>query len=304
MGFFKKIKQMFSKNIDCSDILVDKTFYLYATKKREIRVGANIIVPADFYAVFVCKDKVCDTILSGKFEINGANLPKTFSTLKLGKANKKGKYKKKFLADIYFLSKKCVKDNYFSSYGYYVNNSAKVGKIKARSEGQFDFEIVDAGKLLKYMLSERAYIEEEMFFDVLGGLVGNYINVKLEALYDEFIEILLNPKLVNERLNVTIEMEEHFEDYGFKLSNVRFESFNVSSAVKSKVNDVLKREKPLNDQINRQINIEIPVLKEVSNIEGEITAKKEPQKCSGCGHLLRKESLFCEKCGKKIDNLN
>ena len=101
MGLLKKIKNMFSKNIDCSEILNDKIFHLYSTKKREVKVGANIIVPTGFCAVFVCKDKVCDTILSGKSEINGANMPKTFSALKYGKSSKKGKLKKSITNQIF-----------------------------------------------------------------------------------------------------------------------------------------------------------------------------------------------------------
>ena len=295
---------MFSKNIDCSEVLEGKVFHLYSVKNREVKVGANIIVPSNFCAVFVCNDKVCDTILSGKFEINGANLPKTFSTMKLGKANKKGKFRKKFFADIYFMSKKCEQDICFCSYDCYVNKSERLGKIKARSEGIFDFEILEPNKLLKYMLSERAYMGEGLFFDMLSGLVGNYVNRKLETLYDEFIEILSNPKQVNEKLNMIIDMEEYFKDYGFKISNVRFESFNVSTKLKAKVNEILKSEKSLNNQINKQINIEIPVLKEVAYKNDEKPENSVAQNCPNCGHALRAGALFCEKCGNKIDNLN
>ena len=232
MGFFKKIKNMFSKNIDCVEELEGKFFYLNSTKGKEVKVGANIIVPEGFFAVFVCKDKVCDVVLNGKFAINGANLPKTFSIMKLGKSNKNGKYKKKFNADIYFISRDYQRDLEFCSFDKYVNKSERLGKVKAYSMGLFDVQIDDAEKLLKYFISERPYVAEELFLDLLSGLVGNYVNRKLELLYNDFLDIVINPKQVNEKLNSVIEMERYFDDYGFKLCNVRFESLNVSTKLK------------------------------------------------------------------------
>ena len=91
MGILKKIKKMFSKSIDCSDELEGKILHLYSEKNRNVTVGANIIFPDGFSAVFVCKDKVCDAVGRGKHEINAGTLPKTFSRLKLSKANKKVK---------------------------------------------------------------------------------------------------------------------------------------------------------------------------------------------------------------------
>ena len=44
-------------------------FYFYTAKSRNITVGANIIVPEGYKAIFVCKDKVCDEVNNGKFDI-------------------------------------------------------------------------------------------------------------------------------------------------------------------------------------------------------------------------------------------
>ena len=296
---------MFSKNIDCSDVLEDKIFYLYSNKSREVVVGANIIVPEGFSAVFVCKDKVCDVILNGKFAINGANLPKTFSTMKLGKANKKGKYKKRFVADIYFITKKKQQNLDFCSYDKYFNKDPKFGKVAAYSQGQYDLEITDPDKLLKYMLSERAYIKEDLFVDLLSGLVGNYINRKLELCFDDFYYILTSPVQVNEKLNTIIDMECYFEDYGFKISNIKFQSLNVSSKLKGRVMEELKTVRRTLPQM-RQINVELPVLKEVTidMDEDKTDANNEATKCPKCGHTLSTSSVFCEKCGTKVNNLN
>ena len=306
LGILKNIKKMFSKNIDCADELEGKSWYLYSSKNREIKVGANIIVPHNFFAVFVCKDKVCDVLREGKFAINGANMPKTFSIMKLGKANKHGNFKKRFIGDVYYITSLKQCDIEFESYDKYYNKSAKFGTIKALSQGLFNMEITDPDKLLKYMLSERAVVNEDLFFDLLGGLVGNYINKKLEVLFEDFYYILINPTKVNEKLNVIIDMEEYFSDYGFKISNVRFQSLNVSTKLKKHIEEELKNVKK--SDIMSHIDIEIPVMQEVTVDLGEefTTSNDNPQKekCLKCGQELRTGAMFCDKCGNKVNNLN
>ena len=168
-----------------------------------------------------------------------------------------------------------------------------------------DLEITDPDKLLKYMLSERAYIKEELFLDLLSGLVGNYINRKLELCFDDFYYILTSPVQVNEKLNTIIDMECYFEDYGFKISNIKFQSLNVSSKLKGRVMEELKNVRHTLPQA-QQINVELPVLKEVTiDIkEDKIDATSEASKCPKCGHVLSSSSVFCEKCGTKVNNLN
>lgn len=300
MGFLKRIKQMFSKNIDCSDQLEGKPFYYYSKKNRQVNVSANIIVPEHYSAVFVCRDKVCDVLGSGKFPINGATLPKSFERLKLGKANKKGKFKKKFLADIYYISNTLIQDVDFLSYDNYVSKSRKLGKIKAHSQGQFDVEIVDPKKLLKYFLSERPYVDEDLFLDIFGGLVGNYINRLLEINFDDFYEILVSPKVANQKLNVVVDTEDYFSSYGFKISNVRFDSLNVSTKLKKRIEEYLSANKGLD-----YINIALPSEQNASDErKDEKESIKDDRICTKCGNKLSETAIFCEKCGTKYNNLN
>ncbi len=302
MGFLKRIKQMFSKNIDCSDQLEGKLFYYYSKKNRQVNVGANIIVPEHYSAVFVCRDKVCDVLSSGKFGINGATLPKSFERLKLGKANKKGKFKKKFLADIYYISNTLAQDVDFLSYNNYVNKSRKLGKVKARSQGLFDIEVIDPKKMLKYFLSERPYVDEDLFLDLLGGLVGNYVNKLLEINFDDFYEILVSPKVANQKINAIISVEDYFSSYGFKISNVRFDSLNVSTKLKTRIEEYLNKNKGL-DYIN--ISLQSAEPQQNKSEENDEKLKKPTQKiCVKCGNKLSETAIFCEKCGTKFNNLN
>ena len=143
---------MFSKNIDVAEAVRDKIFYLYTTKSRVITIGANIIVPNGFSAVFVCKDKVSDILPQGKFAISGVTLPKTFKRMGLTYANKKGKFPKTFNADLYFVKNIPIETMEFESCIALRKTSKRFGRVKAQSEGVFDLTIEDSGKLLKYLL--------------------------------------------------------------------------------------------------------------------------------------------------------
>lgn len=303
LGLIKRIKKMFSKNIDCSEEIENKLMHLYITKNREITVGANIIVPDDFVAVFVCKNKVCDVLLSGKYAISGANLPKTFSRMKLGKANKKGKYKKRFAADVYFISRKKHTELEFESYDKYAKKDPKFGMVKAHCQGVFDIEITGADKLLKYLLSERALVRQENFLDILSGLVGNYVNRKLETCFEDFYSILTSPRQVNEKLNIFADMEGYFEDYGFKISNIVFQSLNVSSKLKNRVEDELKKDREISHKINEQLNFDLPLFDSAKTSIQE-SVDNSINRCASCGHVLNPSARFCEKCGSKVNNLN
>ena len=289
---FKKIKQMFSKNIDCADVLEDKIFYHYTSKNRTIIIGANIVVPQGFNAVFVCKDAVTDVLNDGKFAVNGANLPLTFKKLNIGKTNKKGKYSKKFIADVYYVSSKFESGLEFKSYTCYSSKCERLGKIKSTSEGKFDIIITDVAKLLKRLLSENAYINEDLFYDLLGGIVGDYINEILVKLNINFLSIVTKLNKVNEKLNELIEIEDYFSDYGFKIHDVVLQSMQVSGKLKNKIEDEVRNNKQYINKINQQLNIEIP--KPVNWCEDDKLI------CSHCGHKLNKWSRFCEKCGKQI----
>ena len=195
----------------------------------------------------------------------------------------------------------------WDAYDKYFNKSLKFGTVKALSQGLFNCEITDPDKLLKYMLSERAVVKEDLFIDILGGLVGNYINRKLEVLFDDFYYILTNPSKVNEKLNVIIDMEEYFSDYGFKISNIRFQSLNVSKKLKKHIENEIKNTRK--SDIIKQIDVEIPIMKEVTvDLGGEFSShnntEKKNNRCTKCGQELRDGALFCDKCGNKNSNLN
>ena len=66
MGFFKRLKDIFNKNIDCGDEIDDRIIFRY--NKKWLYISKNIFVRDHIACVIVYKGRVCDIIYSGKGE--------------------------------------------------------------------------------------------------------------------------------------------------------------------------------------------------------------------------------------------
>lgn len=308
MGIIKNIKRMFSKNIDCADKLENKLFYFYTFKNRTVTIGANIIVPEGYNAVFVCKDKVTDIVPKGKFAISGINLPKTFKRMGLAKASKKGVLKKNFPADIYYMAVNDAEGVRFSSYSPYKAKCTRLGKVKAHSEGTFSVKIKEPDKLLDFMLLERAYITEELFLDLLGGIVGDYVNKTLESSDKTFYDLITNPDMCNDYINKELSLYNYFDDLGMEVSNIKIEFMKVSSKLKEKVQEEMKNQKSFMIEVNSNFGTEIevpkpninkdPVLQEIKvEKNNDLVQELGYKTCPNCGKKINHSALFCERCG-------
>jgi len=313
LGIIKKIKDMFSKNIDCSDILQDKLFHLYTIKNRTITVGANIIVPEGYTAIFVCRDKITDIIPEGKFAIAGINMPKTFKKMRLSKADRKGNFPKKFVADLYYICKKDVKGIRFSSYNAYKSKCKKLGGIKAHSEGTFNIKITEPEKLLKYMLTDRAYITDELFLDLIGGIVGDYVNNTLASSEYTFIDLISNTAIAYKYINEQLENNNYFDFLGFSINNVKIEFMKVNSKLQRKIEQEISIQSDFVSDVNKsyETNINIPS----PNInKGEVVSEIKIEKsfepmgdigyktCPKCNQKINRTARFCERCGMDLTN--
>ena len=105
MGFFKKIKQLFNKNIECGSE-VDNHIVYYLNKNKYIHLNKNIFVREKCACVIVYKYKVCDILFEGKYRINEESIPETYARAKIEKRKLKGKKTRKIRADIYFVNLK------------------------------------------------------------------------------------------------------------------------------------------------------------------------------------------------------
>lgn len=313
MGIIKKIKAMFSKNIDCSDVLEDKIFHLHTTKNRIITVGANVIVPEGYNAVFVCKNKVTDILPQGKYAIVGINMPKTFKKMHLAKADKRGNFPKKFVGDMYYICTKYVEMLKFDSYRPYKAKCREFGRVVAHSEGTFNIEISEPEKLLKYLLMDRAYITDDLFLELLAGIVGDFVNYTLQNSEYSFHDLVSNKQTVYDYLNAKLNESNPFENFGFRITNLKLEFMKVKPKLQQKVEQVLMEQKEFAVGTNQRLktNIfepEININKDEVISQVRINTNFEPSSNMGyrtCPKCLRKinhTARFCEHCGMDLTN--
>lgn len=249
MGLIAKLKKLFNKNIECGDEIKGHFIYLYPSSSRVVNVNSQIIVGDDYYAVFVCNDRVCDVLASGKHKITGATLPKSFSRLKLGKANRAGKYPKKFKADIYFVYKHIIPQQNFCSDNKFVIKSNDFGKVKGYSEGLCDIQITDPESLLKVLLIDRYYIKNKLGMQLTLGMVGDQVNKMIEQSKYEFTEIILNPSILTHYLNPSVNVG--LDGLGIRLYNVEVTSFKLNRSLQKKVALFLAERKQCTEQFEK-----------------------------------------------------
>lgn len=249
MGLIANLKKMFNKNIECGDELNGHFIYLYPSGNRIVHVNSHIIVGDNYYAVFVCNDKVCDILPSGKHKISGAVLPKTFGKLKLDKPNKAGNYPKKFKADVYYVFKSIMEQQQFCSDNQFFKKSSHFGKVKGYSEGLCDVQVLDPEKLMKVLLIDRFYIRNKQGIELTLGLVGNEVNKMIEQAKFGFTEIILKPDILNEYLNPAIN--EKVDALGIRIYNLELTSFKLSRSLQKRVALFLSERKQVNDEFEQ-----------------------------------------------------
>ena len=306
MGIVKTIQKMFSKNIDCSKVLCDTPFHFYSQKNRVVYVGANIIVKEGFEAVFVCNDRVTDVLPEGKHSIIATNLPTTFKRLHLLSASKNGTFATKFRADIYFVSKNKIRNVHFKGGDPLIARSKHFGRIKAYAEGTCDVTIVDAKKLLTFLLLERQCVLDKDFLGLLGCEIGNKVVFKLSECGKGFLDILtLNEEVYN------ILNDNFVVPYlGCDIENVRLISMQVPEKLEEKLNKEIEKRRSVNSEINEIYGTTLndafsgiankPVEGEPKVEEGAVKPEVERfKKCMSCGSVIDKNVKFCPNCGMR-----
>ena len=237
MSFFNCFLSLFKRNIVCSDVVERHLIYMYPLKRRRIRVNSNIVVRRDFVACFVLGNRISDMLRDGKHRINGSTLPTTFDRLRLGKANKRGKLKKRFRADVYFINLKQFENLQFYSDEPFIAKSEKFGKIRGFCEGVYNINVTEPDIILKYFLNRVAYVKNDYAFRQINIIVGNVVNQVLEKSRLSFSEILLNPSKLKQYLNPHVE--ETLLDIGLKVTNVELTSLKLTKKIQKRVNEFL-----------------------------------------------------------------
>ncbi len=317
MGLISSLKKLFNKNIQCGEEVKDHFIYLYPSSSRIVQVGANIVVGEDFFAAFVCKDRVSDVLPPGKHKITGATLPKTFSKLKLDRANRRGRLPKKFKADIYYISSNTLEQqNFYSGQKFYLKSS-KFGKVKGYVEGICDIKVIDAEKLLKVLLADRYYIKNKYGIKKVMKLVGDEVCKILEHSKLSFTQIILNPTKLKEYLNPAIN--EKLQSLGVEVYNCEISSLKLNKSLKNQVATFINERREFEQQFEQtgikfELEQIVPDKVDVSDNNAntptfsDITQKEDAQTLSKVGQspaVIKRGGVVLEKQSEKYtSNIN
>lgn len=245
MGLISFIKGLFSNTIEIKED-ISNHFVYFLPLSHYIKVNTTFIVNQGFTAVFVAGDKVCDVLDAGNHKLTNASLPVLFSKLKLNRPNKKGKLPKRFKCDIYFINLSDISTDFMGENPFIIK-SYSFGKVKGFAEGMLDFRVVDAVKLIDFLLIDLPFIKNGKAISVLGGFAGDEVNKCLENSETKFRDIITHPEAIHKYLSQ--EMVDKMEYMGIKILDVDLTALRLNKKIQDKVNKFLKNQSDFKEQI-------------------------------------------------------
>ena len=228
------LKKLFNKNIECGEKLMGKFLYFYPSRFGKHHVNRNIIIPADFVVVVVCKGKVTDLLHAGKHTLNESTLLGTYRFMRLGRFSKSGKQPTTINIDLYFVYTKAIKFFAFFSDMPFKKKSTKFGMVKGRANGVCSLQITHPIQLVEYLLIGRGYTTQKEAEGDIGLLIGNKVNKLLEKAKFDFVEILNDKGMITSYLSDKLEIE--YEKIGFRIYYVHLKSLNINRSKRAAVN--------------------------------------------------------------------
>ncbi|MGD9901118.1 MAG: SPFH domain-containing protein [Spirochaetales bacterium] len=234
MGFFAKLKKLFSNALECPDKFAEEFLYIVPLKKGRINLGSTLLVRKDFVALIIVKERVADVFSEGKHKLTLATMPKTAQIARLNKTSKKDKkIKDKFKAEICFVNLSSF-ENTFSGIEPFVIKDNELGRIKVRANGKYNYAVENAKTFLNVCLLEWAYIKPDTIKKQISFWVSSEAIKNLKVLNLPILEFAKNNKYISEQISPNITKK--FASYGLEINNV----YLTETFVPSKISDVLE----------------------------------------------------------------
>jgi len=299
MGLFKKLKEIFNKNIECGDEIDSRIVYLL--KKRYLYINKNIFVREKNACVVVYKGRVCDVVFSGKYRINQDSIPETYGKAKIEKQQSKGKKIKRIRVELFFVNLEEFKQFSYISDSPFKSKTSGFGKVKGCLAGTCNIKVLDAGDLIKYLVGHFCKLKNKNINSKIELLVGNKIN-KLIQKNKVALEMLLNNQEYVESL-INTDMQDALDKQGVFISNVKLKAVNFTKRHRGKVNEYLStrpnniQKFDVNTLLSSKVSVEdlkIPVRTEVvRHTAYHSTMQQNNQSQSFTNYIV------CDKCQKK-----
>lgn len=323
MGLIRKLKEMFNKNIECGNEIVDHVV-LPVPKKRWLYLNKNIFVREKNSAVIVYKYRVCDVIYEGKFRLNQDTIPETYSRAKIERINRKGAKVKRIRGDVYYVNLNEFKNFAFESDEPFYVKSGELGRIKGFIEGTCTLKIIDPGALIRALIHDTGKAKLKEIHTDMGLWIGNKINQIVEKNKLPASRILTEQEYVEAVINT--EMESALDRIGIFVSNVSLKAVNFPKKYQDKVNAFMSEHKrPVKGfDINANFGVNVSPTtkvmversatsvgqKSLSATSSTNTMQKTqkpvdlPQfkECKICKKRNTINAKFCIGCGSRLDN--
>lgn len=313
MGFFKRLKDMFNKNIECGDEIDDHIVFRH--NKKYLYLSRNIFVRDHNACVIVYKGRVCDVIYSGKYKINGDSVPETYSKARIDKQTKKGYKIRKIRADIYFVNLEEFNTVAYMSNTPFKSKSSTIGKVKGCLAGTCNLKVLDAGSLIKTLISHKGSVKNKEIYKKLGLIVGNKINKLIQKNKIPTDMVLNNQGYVEGIVNT--DMQDALDREGLFVSKVKLKAVNFAKKHQGKVNKYLSSNRRNIPEVNinksmgfeTEKQIKIPVsatIQKATNNSVMQSTRKSPSNqqysvCSVCHKRNVAGAKICINCGNKIN---
>lgn len=312
MGLIRKLKELFNKNIECGNEINDHIVFPI-TKKKWIYLNKNIYVKENTNAVIVYKYRVCDIIYPGKYKFNQSSIPETFGRAKIEKLNKKGAKARRIKADIYF-----VNLNEFSNFLYESDipfrvKSGPLGRVKGYLEGSCKVKVIDAGALIRALITDTGKAKLKEIHNDIGLWIGNKINHIIDKNKISATEVLSHQEYVESIVNT--EIQDSLDKIGIFVSNVKLKAVNFPKRYQNKVNAYMSthQRQVKNFDINTSFGstscdvAKVPV-SSVPRVENSNTMQNvqkinnvhDFKVCSICKKHNSIDAKICIGCGNKL----
>ncbi len=271
MGFFSKVKRLFSSTISLPNDASDDLVSPYSLKRAKYKVNKKISVPMDYLAAFVINDRVCDLLEPGEYVLNFNSIPNTFRKNKMDKVPNNGRAKKFFYVDIYFVNMGKMTDMYWKSPSRFKLKTEQFGKIKGYFEGTATYRVLDTSGLLRIILMDYPFIRSHLAANVIADLIGQTVNDYIADATIPFTTMLTD----NYTLSTTLKdyVAPRLEECGIEILSLSVTSINLKKKEQMLVNQYLSEYRRSNIEKQR-MDITLPETPDkVENLDENIASQ-------------------------------
>lgn len=308
-----KLKELFNKHIECGNEINDHIVFPFK-KKKWLYLNKNIFVREKNAAVIVYKHRVCDVVFEGKYRLNQDSISETYDRAKVARQNKKGAKVRRIRADIYFVNLNEFKNFEFQSDIPFKVKSGSMGKVQGYLRGLCTVKVIDAGSLIRALITDTGKAKLEEIPQDIGLWIGNKINHLINKNKIPVTQVLSEQEYVESVVNG--EMQNALDKIGLFVTNVKLKAVDFPKKFKGRVNSYMSTHKrrvknfEINSALPQSANptLKIPVVTTVQT-QTNYGAMQNIQKSSNipsfivCGVCKKHNSIdakICINCGNKL----